>query len=213
MWIATGNNIGFKRTLGRRVIPIDLDARVEQPEDRTGFHHADLRGHVLERRPHLVTAALTILRAFHLAGRPAHGGPRMGSFEAWDDLIRSAVIWASLADPASTDPERGRGRVRSQADDDTATLQTLLRALADAFPNGESFATAEVLACARNDEDLTAVLEIAAAPRRGGKLTGRSLGYAFRTAVDRPAGGLVLRRGRQGRAGVRWIIDSPGEVR
>ncbi len=212
VWMVTGNNLGFRRTLGRRVIPIDLDAGVEQPEDRVGFRHADLRGHVRERRPHLVTAALTILRAFHLAGRPAHGGPRMGSFEAWDDLIRSAVIWASLADPASADPEHGRGRVRSQADDDTETLRLLLRALADAFPRGD-FTAADVVTRSRSDEDLAAALDVAAAPRRGGKPTGRSLGYAFRNAVDRPVGGLVLRRWMQGRSGVVWLVESPEETR
>ena len=26
-WLATGNNLTFKRTLGRRVIPIDLDSK------------------------------------------------------------------------------------------------------------------------------------------------------------------------------------------
>ena len=36
VWMVTGNNLGFRRTLGRRVIPIDLDAGVEQPEDRVG---------------------------------------------------------------------------------------------------------------------------------------------------------------------------------
>jgi hypothetical protein len=35
VWFCTGNNLAFKKTLGRRVIPLDLDAKVERPEDRT----------------------------------------------------------------------------------------------------------------------------------------------------------------------------------
>ena len=36
IWFVTGNNISFRKTLARRVVPIDLDAGVETPEDRTG---------------------------------------------------------------------------------------------------------------------------------------------------------------------------------
>ncbi len=69
VWLFTGNGLVFRGDLGRRVIPIDLEARVEFPEDRSGFQHVDLKAYVRERRPELVRAALTVLRAYHIAGR------------------------------------------------------------------------------------------------------------------------------------------------
>ena len=207
VWMATGNNLGFRRTLGRRVVPIDLDAGVEQPEDRIGFRYPDLKAHVQRHRPKLVSAALTILRAHCQAGRPAHGGPRTGSFEAWDDTIRSAVIWLGLDDPASLDPDQGRGRVRSQADDDTETLGALLRALHDQWPDAP-FTAADAIAAATRNEELQTALDLAATPSKGGKPTGRSLGYAFRSAVDRPIRGFVLRRRKQNVSGVLWYVES-----
>ena len=136
IWFVTGNNISFRKTLARRVVPIDLDAGVETPEDRTGFHHADLASYVREHRLRLVAAGLTVLRAFILAGRPTHGGAKLGSFEGWDDLVRSAVIWAGMDDPASAnDPSRGRGRIRAEADDDVENLNILLQALHKAYPD------------------------------------------------------------------------------
>ena len=193
VWLASGNNLGFRRTLGRRVVPIDLDAGIETPEDRTGFKYDDLKAHVREARPSLVIAALTLLRGFHVAGRPRHSAPRMGSFEAWDDLVRSAVVWAALDDPAPTgDPTRGRGRVRSHADDDTEALRSLLDALSREY--SEPFTTADVIQRAEHDPELRGILDVAAGPRRGGPATAQSLGTTFREARDRPVGGLALRR-------------------
>jgi hypothetical protein len=194
VWLATGNNIAFRRTLGRRVVPIDLDAGVEVPEDRTEFTYPDLTTHVRQRRPRLVAAGLTILRAFYVEGKPTHGQPRMGSFEAWDDLIRSAVIWAGMDDPASTEEGKARGRVRAQGDDDLEGLGNLLHALATAFPNDVPFSTAQVIQRARDDAEFQAVLDAVAAPARGGHATSNSVGGKFRDHQGRPVGGLVLRK-------------------
>src|SRR5207247_8855679 len=76
VWMFTGNNVSFKKTLGRRIIPIYLDAGVEHPEDRTGFQIADVEGYVRTARPALAIAALTVLRAYARAGRPRHPAPR-----------------------------------------------------------------------------------------------------------------------------------------
>ena len=194
VWLMTGNNLGFQRTLGRRVVPIDLDAKVETPEDRSVFEYKDLRGHVRKERPSLVVAALTILRAFHLDGRPPHGSVRMGSFEAWDDLIRSAVIWAGQEDPASTEENLGRGRIRALGDDDIENLSELLATLAGLYPNRVPFATADVITKAKQDHELMVMLDVTAAPPKGGHATAKSLGNTLREHKNRPIEGLVLRR-------------------
>jgi hypothetical protein len=208
VWLATGNNLAFRRTLARRIVPIDLDAGVEAPEDRTGFRYPDLLAHVREHRPEYVTAGLTLLRGFHLAGRPVHAGPRMGSYEAWDDLIRSAVMWAGLNDPATTEEGKGRGRVRAQADDDVETYGALLEELVKVYPDGQQWQSAEVMQRAEGDDlhgrRLRTALDVAA-PSKGGHATGRSLGYLLRDLAGRPMGGLVLRHKKR-----LWWVERVG---
>jgi hypothetical protein len=123
VWALTGNNVSFRGDLPRRVVPCDLDPRMEHPEDRpeSEFKYRDLLAHLRRARPALVVAALTLLRAFHCAGRPRHGKPRMGSFEGWDDLIRGSLIWAGAADPLG-----GRDRVREASDSELDSLRGLI---------------------------------------------------------------------------------------
>ncbi len=117
IWLITGNNLSFRGDLGRRVIVCDIDPEVEFPEDRQDFRFPNLLEHVRRERPRLVAAALTILRGFHEAGRPTHGKERKGSFEAWDDLVRAATIWARFADPLET-----TSRVRDEGDEERKAL-------------------------------------------------------------------------------------------
>ena len=42
-----------------------------------------------------------MLRAYHVAGRPAQT-TRLGSFGEWSDLVRSALMWLGRADPVET---------------------------------------------------------------------------------------------------------------
>jgi putative DNA primase/helicase len=53
-----------------------------------------------------VLAALTVLRAFHVAGRPQQTVP-LGSFEDWSLFVRDALVWLGEADPCAT-MERAR---------------------------------------------------------------------------------------------------------
>ena len=62
---ATGNNLTIAGDLTRRVIMGTLDANCERPEMRT--FNVDARAEALNNRPELVVAALTVLRAWHVA--------------------------------------------------------------------------------------------------------------------------------------------------
>jgi hypothetical protein len=173
VWLLTGNNPTFVSDLGRRVIPCDLDARVEHPEDRGGFAYPDLKRHVLEARVAFHTAALTLLRGFFVAGRPTLTRPRMGSYEAWDALIRQAIIWAELGDPSA-----GRARIRQEDDEDRAALRVLLASWVNKFGDDASTAAAAIKS-AEGDESFRASLEGIV---HGGKdrLDGRTLGSALK---------------------------------
>ena len=65
---ATGNNFVAAGDMERRTIVCKLDPKCETPETRIfDFEPVAL---AKERRPGLVVAALTVLRAYHVAGRP-----------------------------------------------------------------------------------------------------------------------------------------------
>ena len=111
LWLATGNNLTFKRDLATRVIPCRIDAETEHPEERS--FEVDLREYIPAHRAELVVAGLTFLRAYIAAGMPPQEVREFGRFEKWSKLIRFALIWAGEADPCSgrreleeADPER-----------------------------------------------------------------------------------------------------------
>jgi len=119
--VVTGNNVTYAGDTARRVIPMDLDAQVECPEERTGFLHDPLLPWVRQERKRLVVACITILRAWHLAGRPMVGLPIMGSFEAWGSTIRQAIVWLGVDDPAG-----GRAELKATSDPIREALVMLL---------------------------------------------------------------------------------------
>jgi hypothetical protein len=99
---ATGNNLRFASDTVRRVLLCTIDAGVERPELRR-FEGPPLLERVWEARPRLVTACLTILRAWRLA-RPAAGikVEPYGGFEEWSMWVREALVWLGEADPRET---------------------------------------------------------------------------------------------------------------
>jgi hypothetical protein len=96
---ATGNNLTFEGDMTRRAIRATLDAGVERPELRA--FDRDPVATVTAQRGDYVTAGLTILRAFHIAGRPEMRAP-LGSFTDWSRWVRDALIWLGEADPCDT---------------------------------------------------------------------------------------------------------------
>jgi hypothetical protein len=98
LMLATGNNIRVRGDMARRTVVCRLDAKMPNPDERK--FNFDAVSEVRADRPTLVVDALTIVRAFIAAGRPGNLSP-FGSFEDWD-LVRGALVWLGLADPAET---------------------------------------------------------------------------------------------------------------
>jgi hypothetical protein len=99
-FFATGNNLSVVGDMSRRTIIGSLDPGCEQPELRK-FETGDPISLIRRDRPRYVAAVLTILRAFHLAGRPQSKDP-LGSFADWSGLVRGALVWLGAADPCET---------------------------------------------------------------------------------------------------------------
>jgi hypothetical protein len=99
---ATGSNLSLRGDALRRVVPCRLETEIERPEERTGFAiEGDFLDHVKKHRGRLVAAALTILRAYVVAGRPDQSLTPM-DYTAWCGLVRNAIHWAIGIDPCQT---------------------------------------------------------------------------------------------------------------
>ena len=130
---ATGNNIKVRGDMTRRAIKCRLDANREHPEERP--FKGDLRDYARENRAELVTAGLTIMRAFAVAldrQQVLEELTPYGSFEKWSDRVRGALVWLGEVDPCTS-----REAIR---DDDpvTAKLATLVAAWVECPPLGVS---------------------------------------------------------------------------
>lgn len=201
VWFATGNGLRFKGDLGRRVVPIDLDAGVENPEART-FNRPDLLAFVTSERPRFVSAALTILRAYHVAGRPPHErGAPIGSFEAWDALIRGVCAWIGLDDPTL-----GRERIRAEGDADLDGLRAFLAAAHEVQREvaWTVAALAKIATGTEYDELREALLNFG----DGEKLSTRAIGKALDRYEGRIVDGRRFRRTTRGAGGSwKWRVE------
>jgi hypothetical protein len=96
---STGNNLIIVGDMTRRGLKGRLDPKTERPE-LLQFKYdpiADAR----RKRGEIVAAALTILRAYSVAGRPGRL-PELQSFAEWSDIVRSALVWVGVEDPVKT---------------------------------------------------------------------------------------------------------------
>ena len=132
-FLATGNNIILRGDLNRRALLVSLDAKMARPELKQ-FHANPIKT-VADNRGLYIAAALTIVRAYIVAGRPGCPSP-LASFEQWSDNIRSSIIWLDLPDPLES-------MVSAREEDpDFIVRRELFGAILSAYPNG---ATAKMM--------------------------------------------------------------------
>jgi hypothetical protein len=210
LWTATGNNLAFRGDLAQRVLLCRIDAKVQDPEQRS-FAIPDIKAHLLEHRTEFVQAALTILRAYHIAGRPKQDCPTWGGFEDWSAQIREPLVWAGAADPFATreaaiaeDPEMENA---------AAAMRELSRVFEDkpfTAMEAADAASDEVIEAHRKtqrvDPELHAALA-AVAGEKGKNVDAIRLGYWLRKWRDRYAGGFqLLRTGLKDSRAAQWEI-------
>jgi hypothetical protein len=200
---ATGNNLILLGDLTRRAIMCRLNPNCERPELR--LFDRDPVAHAKAHRLALVAAALTILRAYIVAGRP---GKRvaLGSFDAWSDLVRGALLWVGCADPIDSmeavresDPSRARlATVMTQwqaiVGPDRVTAAEIIKRATERRTSGYNIES-EFL----HEDFREALLGVAG---RSGAINSRSLGKWLSANMDRVVGGLRFRQAgsRQGLA-------------
>jgi putative DNA primase/helicase len=194
--LANGNNLVVAADMTRRTLLCRMDAEVERPELRE--FHGDPVARVQADRGRYVVAALTVLRAYQVAARP--GRPKaLGSFEAWSETVRGALIWLGEADPVATieavranDPKRG---------DLLAVTEHWARLI-----HAKPVTALEVVSTARSDPDFNeALLSVAGV---AGVITTKRLGLWLRSNKGKIINGMKLVSDGASRIGTfLWRLD------
>jgi len=169
LFCATGNNLVIADDLTRRALLCRLDAGMERPELRS------FKRNVLEvahrERGKLVAAALTALRAWHVASsKIAIGVDPLGSFEDWSFRIRLPLLWLGYVDPCESvaavrDNDPGRSLLIAVLEQWRRCLGVLSR-----------YSVQQIIARAIPDIDFYNVLMAVAGDSGGGGLSNKRLG-------------------------------------
>lgn len=217
--MASGNNITLGEDTVRRVLVARLESKLENPEDRTDLKHPDLFEWILENRPKLVAAALTLLRAYTCLGKDRPQGKVWGSFESWSRLIPGAIVYAGGVDPMLARPS-----AEQHTSPTTQALGTVLAMLPLLDPAATGLTCREIVAIlyppkgsdrtekATLDDGFDALrdaFEAWTAPKAGQPPSLLSLAKRFQANVGRVVKGHKLQRiGGGGSRSVRWGVAS-----
>ena len=117
--VYAGNNVVTTMDMNRRTVPVRLFTKREKPWTRTDFEKEDLVQWAKEHRRDLHVAALTMLRAYMVAGRPPQTVGQMGSYEPWKSLVASCLVWLGQGDVTSA-------VAREDSDEDARKIEGLM---------------------------------------------------------------------------------------
>ncbi len=205
-WYATGNNVILAADTARRTLHVRLESNQENPEERSGFLHANLLEWIDQERPRLTAAALTILAAYCAAGRPDMQLRPWGSFEAWSGLIRNSIVWVGMPDPGNNRLELGR-----QSDRESMALRQLLEGWLELAPSGAGITVVEALRmlneCPDRYDTLRGAMWELAPPKDGKTFNPRSIGMKLHHLRKRVVGMYYLDRIDSG-VGALWSVKT-----
>ena len=202
LFLSSGNNVDPVKDMTRRAITISLDPQIELPAARK--FKGDPCKLVLENRPQYVSLALTVVRAYVVAGCPVQSHlPGLGSFNEWTRLVRSPLVWLGYPDPATAlfttmkvDPDReilGRLMVNlfKVFSDKPISVSDLVTRI-----DGE-------IGTGRNSELAEVVREIA---EQQGKINRRTLGRWISRHQGVIVDGFVLSKSTKSGGSERWQV-------
>ncbi len=208
VYIATGNNMQIVGDLTRRTILCRLNRNEERPSQHQ-FENPNMLAVAMANRSNIVVAALTILRAYHLAGRPKpEGFPSFGSFNEWSDLVRGALIWLNF-------PDIIESQTRLEDEDPVKNaFASVLEAWFEAYDSNPQtvnniFKDAQNGQSVRKDlyDNLLEALDNAV-PHRG-DLRPRHVGLWLEKQKGKYANGFKLVRLLHSKQGVLWRVNPP----
>jgi len=206
-WIATGNNIRLRGDLPRRCIWVRMDARIARPwlRDLSGFKHPQLIEWVSDKRGAILTAILTMARAWVVAGMPeAQGLPNLGGYEAYSRIVGGVLAYMGVNGfLANLDA------MYNETDTETPQWEGFLQTWHDVL--GDKAVTAvELISHIHDNAELRAALPDSIADTEARNYI-RRIGNALasKKAVQFMNGLSVIKTDR-GRYGAIWRVVTPG---
>lgn len=118
LFVFNGNNLKTAEDASRRFIPVDLETSSVAPEERTDFKVPDLFAWARENRGRVISALLTMARAWWVAGQPRTSSQSLGSFEGWASIVPHILTWLGQSSPLLA-------RSTSDATEDTDRLSVI----------------------------------------------------------------------------------------
>jgi len=204
-WIATGNNIRLAGDLPRRCYHIRLDARTSKPWlSKQEYKHPKLIKWITEKRGDLVTALLTIARAWYAAGCPRSHGMEIGGYESWSQTIGDILAFAGVSGFLEN-----LDNMYEESDDDAPQWEAFLLTL-QTYYRGLPFSVASIVSSIASEyQHLRETLpdDLASDLQRGN--LARKLGQAFRKRIKTRYGvqGVrIEREGGQEHHAVLWCV-------
>jgi len=215
MVTATGNNLTLCGDMTRRSLLCRLDPGCERPELLT--FASEPAALVKQHRWTYLVAALTILRAYHIAGRPQQPA-RLGSFAEWSDWVRGALIWLGEADPVasmetirSTDPNlEALSTVLAQWKAVIGSRRVTARVIIDRATAARAPGPLAGLKHEFTHPELREALLVVAGD--GGAISGRRLGRWLSAQENRMVEGLSIKRGGKTEGSTFWALHDATEV-
>jgi hypothetical protein len=206
-WIITGNRITLAPDMARRCLNIRLQSNEQKPHHRDGFRYPNLMAHVREHRSALLSGALTILKAYAFAGMPDVELPGWGSFEEWSRIVRGALVWCGLADPALT-----RSELEDEAEEGITEHACLVEAwsqLQAEMGLEDGVTVKEALAFLERQPTAAPLLRDVLEGMKRGKAKTDPLIIArrLRESKDRNVGGIMLRSKGNPKEALRWQVS------
>ena len=151
-WIVTGNNLELPSDLARRAYSVRLDAHSSQPWRWRTFRHPKLPKWIVDHRADLLAAALTLARAWIVAGQPAAPTPNLGGFESWTETLGGVLGAADVRGFLENQTE-----MHARLDRDTVQWERFLRGWRTVFGD-RAVAARDVHTALAADEDFQAAL-------------------------------------------------------
>lgn len=100
LFLGSGNNVGPRDDMRRRVGTINLDPKCATPT--TMEYKGSPVDEVRKNRGAYVAAVLTIVQAWIRAGKPRSPVKSIASYGAWSDYCRQSLLWLGLPDPTTS---------------------------------------------------------------------------------------------------------------
>jgi hypothetical protein len=130
-WMCTGNNLLIGGDLARRCYRIRLISQTATPEERTDFAIPEIEQWCIDNRPEIVSAILTVIRAWYASGKPKPKNvPNLGTFTDWAKTVGGILEFAGIEGF-----QGNRAELRSRNNEEAQEWEAFLSAIHQQYGN------------------------------------------------------------------------------